>query len=108
MVRSFCSFDFHGRKQKQNRGFRQRRILDNQGIANLSAYIGTACVGTSIFSENELSAVTPKTFILTDVRTRSVKQSAGASAVCSVPAIVLSENKRSSACSVNLTTVDRL
>lgn len=82
--------------------------LNNQGTANLSVYSGTGCAGTAILSENGIVTGTSKTFILSDVGTYSVKASAGVNNACSNPAIVLSESKRSSACSVNLTTVDCL
>ncbi|EMJ90756.1 hypothetical protein LEP1GSC193_1295 [Leptospira alstonii serovar Pingchang str. 80-412] len=82
--------------------------LGNQGSANLEVYSGASCVGTPIFSENRIVASTSKTFILPEIGTYSVKASGGTASACSNPAIVLSESKRSSACTVNFTTVDCL
>ncbi|TGM53296.1 hypothetical protein [Leptospira adleri] len=80
--------------------------LNSQGVANLNVYSGSTCTGTALFSENNVTS--SKTFLLPDAGTYSVRASFGASNVCSSTPVVLSASKRTSACSVNLTTVDCL
>ncbi|WP_156781869.1 hypothetical protein [Leptospira tipperaryensis] len=45
--------------------------LNNQGTANVSVYTGSACSGSALFNENNLTS--SKTFLLTDAGTYSVR-----------------------------------